>query len=147
MKKIIIPFLGLFIFIIITPFVFANLANSKIDEKIKLFPNLQEVKKDIGYINSFREFKVNNCIIDLKFKNLPVTNAIFDIKCPDTKAHIVISNLKNFVFKVNNYTGYYKNKQFYINGQILSKSNVDEHTKKFIKNIGLIIDRIQQKNP
>ena len=150
MKKLLIPIIGLLVLIFLTPVILGKMANSNIDKKIEKFKKegvkIVEVKKDISYLKSFREFKVDDVLVDLNFKNLPVTNAIFDIKYKDSHMHVVLNNFKKFVFTINNHEGYYKDHQFYINGQVYTKSNLDENSKKLIQMIGKAIDRIQQKN-
>jgi len=99
MKKILIPVIGLLVLIILTPFILAKIANSNIDNKIKLLQKqgfqIKEIKKDISYLNSHRVFEVLinqhtknktwdfykkfvnvvNFKVDLSFKNLPITKA------------------------------------------------------------------------
>jgi len=159
MKKILIPIIGLLVLIFLTPVILGNMANSNIDKKIQTFKKngikIIEVKKDIGYLNTKRVFEVtfdkntknktwkvyNNVInkakflVVLKFKNLPVTKANFDVDTKyiellnqkylqGLKAHITSKDFKTFSYKIDDYNkeikiigldGIYKNKKYAYN--------------------------------
>jgi len=130
MKKILIPILGLFVLILLTPFILGKIANSNIDKKIdelkKEGIQIKELKKEISYLNSERVFEIKfdkktklkswqvykNLVkslklnIKLSFKNLPVTTAKFDIKLLNTplknlKIKMETKDLKHFKYKIN----------------------------------------------
>jgi len=139
MKKILIPIIGLLVLVFLTPMILANLANSNIDKKIETFKKdgikIVELKKDIGYLNTTRVFEVTfdkdthfkswsvyqkiikggKFIVTLKFRNLPVTTANFDIttkyiKSKDNKEYlkglhffITSKDFKTFKFKFLDY--------------------------------------------
>jgi hypothetical protein len=125
MKKLLIPVIGLLVLILITPVILSKLMNSNIDKKIanlqKQGYQIKEVKKDIGYISTKREFEVTlndklkqkyhiNALkadVVLSFKNLPVTTANFDVEYQKLKLfnqeildgykfHLKTKNLKHF---------------------------------------------------
>ena len=96
MKKILIPFIGLFVLILLTPIILSKIMNSNIDKKIAKLKEegykIKEIKKDISYLSTKREFEVlvNEKVakldfnisanVVLSFKNLPSTTANFDVK-------------------------------------------------------------------
>jgi len=133
MKKILIPIIGLLVLIFLTPFILGRMANSNIDDKINELKQqgmiIKEVSKDIGYLNTKREFKVIlnrkfknktwqkyykfihtiNANIILKFKNLPITKADMDIigdikilktRLKNIKLHLVTKNFKDFEYQL-----------------------------------------------
>jgi hypothetical protein len=125
MKKILIPFVGLFALILLTPVILSKIMNANIDKKIcKLQKDgyqIKEVKKDIGYLSTKREFLVTindklkkryhiddiKADVVLTFKNLPVTTANFDVEYKKVKLfnqtilngykfHLKTKDLKHF---------------------------------------------------
>jgi hypothetical protein len=114
MKKILIPFLGLFVLILATPFILAKIMNSNIDERIVKFQKegyqIKEVKKEVGYLSTKREFLVSlndrlkkiygiddvKADVILSFKNLPVTTANFELKTNNLKFYLKTKDLKHF---------------------------------------------------
>ena len=133
MKKILIPIIGLLVLIFLTPIILGKMANSNIDKKISELKKsgivIKEISKDVGYLNTKREFKVilnknfqnktwqkyNNIVnhitadVVLKFKNLPVTKADMDIladvkilgnKIKNIKLNVITKNFKDFNYKI-----------------------------------------------
>jgi len=138
MKKILIPIIGLLVLILLTPIILAKLANSNIDKKITSYKEkgiyIKEIKKDISYLNSKRVFEVEfnqnsnvknwntykqyinslNFIVEVGFKNLPVTKAKLDINIKSLnianknylnglKLHIITKNFKTFNYTIDDY--------------------------------------------
>ena len=103
MKKILIPIIGLFVLILLTPYILGRVANSNIDDKLSNLKNktikIEQISKDVSYLYSKRVFKVKidksyfefpikgDFLVTLTFKNLPITTAKFDVE---------IKRLKNF---------------------------------------------------
>ena len=165
MKKILIPIIGLLVLIILTPVIIGKMANSNIDTKIESFKKdgikITELKKEIGYLNSERVFEVTfdkdtknktwkvynkyindaKFLVTLKFKNLPVTKANFDVDTKyislfnqkylqGLKAHITSKDFKTFDYKIDDYNntiqliglnGVYKNKKYAYNNFNIKK--------------------------
>jgi hypothetical protein len=132
MKKVLIPFIGLFILILLTPVILAKLMNSNIDKKIlelqKQGYQIKETKKDIGYISTKREFLVTindklkkkyyiddvKADVILTFQNLPITTANFDVEYKKVKLfnqniltgykiHLKTKDLKHFKLIADDY--------------------------------------------
>ena len=103
MKKILIPIIGLFVLILLTPYILGRVANSNIDDKLSNLKSktikIEQISKDVSYLYSKRVFKVKidksyfefpikgDFLVTLTFKNLPITTAKFDVE---------IKRLKNF---------------------------------------------------
>ena len=133
MKKILIPIIGLLVLILLTPFILGKMANSNIDKKIEQLRksgiNIQEINKNISYLDSQREYKIllnkhtnnkewkkiNKIVksvsikLKLKFRNLPITTADMDIVSnihianlylKNIKIHLTTKNFKDFQYKV-----------------------------------------------
>ena len=138
MKKFLIPIIGLLVLIFLTPIILGRMANSNIDTKIETFKKdgikIKEIKKDIGYLNTNRIFEVTfdkdtknktwkvyhkivdsaKFIITLKFKNLPVTKANFDVKIKyikmlnkdyfkDSEFNVISKDFKHFKYQFKDY--------------------------------------------
>jgi len=187
MKKFLIPIIGLLVLIFLTPVILGKIANSNIDTKIETFKKdgikIKEIKKDIGYLNTNRIFEVTfdkdtknktwkvynkyindaKFLVTLKFKNLPITKAKFDIDTKyisilnkkylqGLKAHIISKDFKTFDYKIDDYNkdikligvkGVYKNKKYAYNNfdikllQIASFKSEENKAKFIIKDLSL----------
>ena len=155
MKKILIPIFGLLVLILLTPVILSKLANSNIDKKIEKLKNngiqIEEISKNITYLDSNRKFKIllssdsnnstwkkyhqflknANFIVDLKFRNLPVTKADMQVlatldfgnfKLQDIKLHIITKNFKDFEYQLLS-----------IKDFIIEDFNGTIHKKKYLK--------------
>ena len=167
MKKFLIPIIGLLVLIFLTPVILGKIANSNIDKKISELKQqgmiIKEVSKDIGYLNTKREFKVIlnrkfknktwqkyrkfistiDADVVLKFKNLPITKADMDIigdvkilktRLKNIKLHLITKNFKDFEYQITNIDNMFLNG---INGEI--------HKKKYIE-IFSNIQKLESKN-
>jgi hypothetical protein len=122
MKKLLIPFIGVLILIVLTPVILGKITNSNIDKKLStMHYRITQLKKDIGYLTTTRVFKVDidktylnthikgDLIVTLKFKNLPITTANFTIKSEnfpilnDLVIEATSKDLKTFNYKVLDY--------------------------------------------
>ena len=163
MKKILIPLFGVLILVFLTPIILAKLANSNIDKYIATLQNkgiyIQNISKDISYLETYRKFRVNyygvDMFVNLKFKNLPITTAKFDITLknfiPNLKIHLITKDLKTINFKIDDYKdfitikdlkGIYKKPKLLCNAKEISMNNFVAQNIKLnanIKNLSLFL--------
>jgi hypothetical protein len=170
MKKILIPIIGLLVLIILTPVILGKLSNSHIDAMIKNYQKngvkIKQIEKNIGYLSSKRVFDVvfdkntkiklykpyKNLLnkasfrVVLRFDNLPITSARFDIKSEgvviknkeylkNLNIVLISKDLYNFRYLIKEY----KSKNFHImpkNGV----GNIVKLTKEAYKFIQKIAD-------